>query len=95
MSSLAFLPLEIFIVVLIIERIVDQSERKAKLQKLNMVWARFSTMSAITCCGDCWTISITKLKFQHFNLKDNWGKKEFQEAAAYADKLKIEMTATI
>jgi len=41
MSSLAFLPLEIFIVVLIIERIVDQSERKVKLQKLNMVLGAF------------------------------------------------------
>ena len=40
-SSLAFLPLEIFIVVLIIERVIDQSERKAKLQKLNMVLGAF------------------------------------------------------
>ena len=28
---------------------------------------------------------------KHLNLKDSWGKKEFQEAADYADKLKIEI----
>ena len=92
MSSLAFLPLEIFIVVLIIERVVDQSERKAKLQKLNMVLgAFFNDVGNHLLRGLLENFDNKAEISKHFNLKDSWGKKEFQAAAEYADKLKIEI----
>ena len=92
MSSLAFLPLEIFIVVLIIERIVDQSERKAILQKLNMVLgAFFNDVGNHLLRGLLENFDNKAEISKHFNLKDSWGKKEFQAAADYADKLKIEI----
>jgi hypothetical protein len=92
LSSLAFLPLEIFIVVLIIERIIDQSERKAKLQKLNMVLgAFFNDLGNHLLRGLLDNFDNKAEIAKHLDLKDNWGKKEFQEAAAYAAKLKIEI----
>jgi len=91
-SSLAFLPLEILIVVLIIERIVDQSERKVKLQKLNMVLgAFFNDVGNHLLTGMLDNFNNRDEISRHLNLKDSWSRKEFQEAAAYADKLKIEI----
>ena len=92
LSSLAFLPLEIFIVVLVIERIIDQSERKAKLQKLNMVLgAFFNDVGNHLLRGLLDNFNNKAEIAKHLNLVNSWGKKEFQEAADYADKLKIEI----
>jgi hypothetical protein len=92
LSSLAFLPLEIFIVVLIIERIIDQSERKAKLQKLNMVLGAFFNDVGNTLLRGLLANFNNRAEIsQHLNLNDKWGRKEFQTAADYADKLKIEI----
>jgi hypothetical protein len=92
LSSLAFLPLEIFIVVFIIERIVDQNERKAKLQKLNMVLgAFFNDVGNQLLRGLLDNFNNKAEIAKHLNLANSWGKKEFQEASAYADKLKIEI----
>ncbi len=91
-SSLAFLPLEIFIVVLIIERIIDQSERKVKLQKLNMVLGAFFNDVGNHLLHRLLDNFINKAEIsKHLNLKESWGKKEFQEAADYAEHLKIEI----
>ena len=92
LSSLAFLPLEIFIVVLIIERIIGQNERKAKLQKLNMVLgAFFNDLGNHLLRGLLQNFNNKAEISRHLNLKDSWGKKEFREAAAYAQTLKIEI----
>ena len=92
LSSLAFLPLEIFIVVLIIERIIGQNERKAKLQKLNMVLgAFFNDLGNHLLRGLLQNFNNKAEISKYFNLKDSWGKKEFREAADYAQTLKIEI----
>jgi len=91
-SSLAFLPLEIFIVVLVIERIIDQSERKAKLQKLNMVLgAFFNDVGNQLLRGLLDNFNNKAEISKHLNLATSWGNKEFREAAEYANKLKIEI----
>ena len=91
-SSLAFLPLEIFIVVLVIERIIDRNERKAKLQKLNMVLgAFFNDVGNHLLTGLLDNFNNKTEISKHLNLANSWGKKEFQEAADYANKLKIEI----
>ena len=40
-GDLAFLPVEVFLVVVIIERLLESHERNSMLQKLNMVIGRF------------------------------------------------------
>jgi len=92
MSSLAFLPLEILIVVLIIERIIDQSERKAKLQKMNMVAGAFFSEAGNYLLRDMLDDFDNKAEISKWlNVKESWGKKEFRDAVAYADHLKIEI----
>jgi hypothetical protein len=91
-SSLAFLPLEIFIVVFIIERIVDRNERKAKLQKMNMVAGAFFSEAGSFLLRDLLEDFKNKAEItKHLNVNKNWGKKEFGVATNYADHLKIEI----
>src|SRR4030042_4916835 len=41
LGDLAFLPIEVFLVVIVIERILSQREKRSMLQKLNMVIGAF------------------------------------------------------
>jgi len=96
MSSLAFLPLEIFIVVLIIERIVDQSERKVKLQKLNMVLGAFFNDVGNHLLRGCWRISITKPKFPNISIsRTAGGKRNFSKPPIMPISSKLKSTAAI
>jgi hypothetical protein len=92
MSSLAFLPLEILFVVLIIERVLAQSERKVKLQKMNMVAGAFFSEAGNYLLRDMLDDFENKAEISKWlNVKESWGKKEFRNAVAYADHLKIEI----
>ena len=46
-GDLAFLPVEVLLVVIIIERVLAHREKQAKLKKLNMVVGAFSVKSTI------------------------------------------------
>lgn len=91
-GDLAFLPLEVLLVVLIIERLLTRRETQAKLQKLNMVvGAFFSEMGN-------YLLQILLQHFrnkeeisQHLNVTPAWTKKEFQKAAAYAYHLPVDV----
>jgi len=83
MSSLAFLPLEILIVVLIIERVLAQSERKVKLQKMNMVAGAFFSEAGNYLLRDMLDDFENKAEISKWlNVKESWGKKEFRNAVA-------------
>lgn len=89
-GDLAFLPLEVLLVVLIIERILTHREKQSKLQKLNMVVGAFYSE-----IGNYLLYSLLK----HFQNKDeisqqlnitaSWGKKDFQKAADFAYHLPV------
>ncbi len=49
LGDLAFLPLEVLLVVVIIERLLTRREKESKLQKLNMVVGVFLAKPATTC----------------------------------------------
>ena len=79
-SSLAFLPLEIFIVVLVVERIIDQNERKSKLQKLNMVMgAFFDEVGNQLLHGLLDTFNNKAEISKHLNLANSWGRKNLRK----------------
>lgn len=91
-GDLAFLPLEVLLVVLIIERVLAQREKKTKLQKLNMVVGAFFNEVGNHLLG--WLLHDFNNKSDisgHLNVKDNWGRKEFREAADYAYHLKVDI----
>jgi hypothetical protein len=91
-GDLAFLPLEVLLVVLIIERVLARRERQNKLQKLNMViGAFFSEVGNHLLRG---LIDYFRNKSdisQHLNVTDSWTKEEFRKAAEYAYHLHIEV----
>src|SRR4030043_534365 len=48
-GDLAFLPLEVFLVVIVIERVLARREKQAIMQKLNMVVGAFSARLEMSC----------------------------------------------
>jgi hypothetical protein len=91
-GDLAFLPLEVLLVTLILERVLSRREQNAKMQKLNMVIGAF--FSEI---GN--PLLITLLDnfrnkqdiSRHLNLSPAWTKSDFKKAEDFSTQLKIEM----
>jgi len=84
-GDLAFLPLEVFLVVIVIERILARREKAAMLQKLNMVVGAFFSevgtqllQRLISCFGQNNEIQ------QQFAIDQNWSHADFKKAIALA-----------
>jgi hypothetical protein len=78
-GDLAFLPLEVLLVVVIIERLLARRERQAKLGKLNMVMGAFFS--------ELGNLEISR----HLNITESWTKKDFQKAVDFAHHLRVEV----
>jgi hypothetical protein len=90
-GDLAFLPLEVLLVVLIIERVLAHRERQAKLQKLNMVVGAFFTEVGNHLLNTLFPYFDNKAEIaEQLDIKADWTKKDFRRAAAYAYNLKVE-----
>jgi hypothetical protein len=88
MSDLAFLPLEVFLVVVVIERVLASREKQAIMQKLNMVVGAFFSevgndllQRFLVCFENSRDIS------RHLAVKQNWGRADFNKAIAFARTL--------
>jgi len=91
-GDLAFLPLEVLLVVVIIERVLARREKQAKLQKLNMVVGAFFTeVGNYLLNGLIKNFDNQADISRHLNVTDSWTKKEFRKAAEYAYQLTIEL----
>ena len=91
-GDLAFLPLEVLLVVLIIERVLTRRETQNKLQKLNMVVGAFFSEVGNHLLRDLLEHFENKYDISlHLNLTDNWTKKEFRKAAEFAYHLNVEL----
>jgi len=87
-GDLAFLPLEVFLVVIVIERIIARREKGAILQKLNMVVGAFYSevgthlmQTLLGCFG-----KDTQIK-QQLAISQDWGRVDFRRAVAFASAL--------
>ena len=87
-GDLAFLPLEVFLVVIVIERILARRERQAILEKLNMVIGAFFS--------DVGTELLNRLLgcfekrseiCQQLAVNQNWTRTDFKKAIAFANSL--------
>jgi hypothetical protein len=90
--DLAFLPLEVFLVVIVIERLLTRREKQAILYKLNMViGAYFSEV------GNKLLADLLKDFKNHEEIKKNlnvtadWTAKDFKRASDYAYNLKADV----
>ncbi len=84
-GDLAFLPLEVFLVVIVIERVLARREKQAILQKLNMVvGAFFSEVGTellrrlLHCFEQCDNIC------QNLAVGQDWNATDFHKATAFA-----------
>jgi hypothetical protein len=91
-GDLAFLPLEVFLVVIIIERILARRAKQEMLQKLNMVIGAFFSevgnhllrdlLSSLANCDElCQRLTITQ----------NWTPSDFKKATIFARSMPVEV----
>jgi len=91
-GDLAFLPLEVLLVVIIIERLLARRERQAKLEKLNMVVGAFFSELGNHLLQDLIKHFGNRLEIsRHLNVTESWTKKDFQKAVDFAHHLKVEV----
>ena len=92
LGDLAFLPLEVLLVVVVIERILARQERQAKLQKLNMVVGAFFSELGNRLLSDLINdVDNRKEISQALNITGNWTQEDFRKAAEFACHLKVEV----
>jgi hypothetical protein len=91
-GDLAFLPLEVLIVVVVIERILSKREKRTKLQKLNMVIGAFFSQAGNYLLSDLLDSFKNKEEIcSHLNVTSTWTKKDFQKAIDFASNLPIDV----
>ena len=91
-GDLAFLPLEVLLVVLIIERVLARREQQAKLQKLNMVVGAFFTEVGNHLLNTLFPYFDNRAEIaEQLDITEDWTKKDFRRAAAYAYNLDVEL----
>jgi len=90
-GDLAFLPLEVLLVVLIIERVLAQREKRAKLEKLNMVVGAFFTEAGNDLLNDLLKYFDNRSEIvKQLNVTSEWTKRDFRRAAKYVYHLNVE-----
>jgi hypothetical protein len=91
-GDLAFLPLEVLLVVLIIERVLANREKRDKLEKLNMVVGAFFTEVGDHLLNDLLQYFDNRSEITaRLNVTSEWTKRDFRRAAKYAYHLKVEL----
>jgi len=92
LGDLAFLPLEVLLVVLIIERLLSNREKQEKLQKLNMVVGAFFSEVGTYLLRDLLNYFKNQEEIsRQLNVTSDWSRKDFQQAVSYAYHLKTEV----
>jgi hypothetical protein len=91
-GDLAFLPIEVFLVVIVIERILSRREKQAMLQKLNMVIGAFFSEVGNHLLGDLLRYFDNRVEIaQNLNVSKDWAINDYKKAAAFAYHLKIDL----
>jgi hypothetical protein len=92
LGDLAFLPLEVLLVVVIIERLLARRETQAKLEKLNMVVGAFFSELGNYLLQDLLKHFDNRMDISsHLNITESWTKKDFQKAEDFAYHLKVDV----
>lgn len=91
-GDLGFLPLEVFLVVIVIEGVITRREKRAILQKLNMVVGAFFGEVGNRLLGDLLKYFDNRVEISsNLNVSQDWTSKDFKRAAAYAYNLQIDL----
>ena len=87
-GDLAFLPLEVLLVALIIDRILDWREKRAMLSKMNMVVGVFFSEMGTRLLGELLPGFDRSQMISGLGVKHDWGADDFRRATDFADNLK-------
>ena len=91
-GDLAFIPLEVLLVVIVIERLLARRDKQAKLQKLNMVVGAFFTEVGNHLLSNLLKHFDNQSDIsERLNITDSWTKKEFRRATEYDYHLNVEL----
>jgi hypothetical protein len=91
LGDFSFLPIEAFIVVVVIERILARREKQEMLYKLNMVIGAFFSEVGNYLLGDLIKYFDNREEIsRNLNVTRDWTAKDFKRACAYAYHLKID-----
>jgi hypothetical protein len=92
LGDFSFLPLEVFIVVIVIERVLARREKQAILYKLNMVIGAFFSEVGNRLLADLFKDFDNREEIsRNLNLTKDWNTREFKQASDYAYNLKIDL----
>jgi len=92
MHDIAFLPLEVFLVVIVIERILNRREKQEMLYKLNMVIGAFFSEVGNKLLAELIEDFANREEIsRNLNVSAEWTTKDFKRADAYAYDLKIDI----
>jgi len=91
-GDLAFLPLEVLLVVVIIERILARREMQDKLEKLNMVVGAFFSELGNHLLQDLLKYFDNRQEISRYlNVTESWTKKDFHKAVSFAYHLRVDV----
>jgi hypothetical protein len=88
-GDLAFLPLEVLLVALIVDRILSRREKQAMLNKMNMVAGVFFNEMGTRLLGELLPAFDRSQITDRLGVKSDWGSNEFEKAAAFADTARL------
>lgn len=92
LHDLAFLPLEVFLVVVVIERVLTRREKRAFLYKLNMVIGAFFTEIGNYLLGDMLRYIRNREEIAaRLNIQSSWTAHDFKAADEFANYLRIDV----
>ena len=88
LGDFAFLPLQVLLVGLIIDRILSWREKQAMLTKMNMVVGVFFSEMGTRLLGELLPGFDRSQIIAGLGVKSNWNASDFRQATAFADSLK-------
>ena len=90
-SALAYLPLEVFLVVVVIERLLVRREKQTLMQKLNMVVGGFFSEVGNDLIRNLHDYFVSdERSHRRFAIDSQWSHSDFCNAMAFAHDLKLE-----
>jgi hypothetical protein len=91
LGDIAYLPLEVFLVVIVIERVLARREKQSMLYKLNMAIGAFFSEIGKYLLSDLISYFDNREEIsRNLNVKADWSIKDFKRADAFAYNLKID-----
>jgi hypothetical protein len=91
-DDLGFLPIDIFIVVIVVERLLSRQEKQSIMHKLNMVIGTFFSEVGNHLLASLKSSGEGKDNYELLAINQNWKEADFQKASAFAKTMNVTRT---